>query len=95
MRHVIEQVKLLGITGIKMAYGSSDFFHPASANYEDFDVLILLYADDLAMMCDNVIDLELFIQCFEQVTQEFGLTMSLKKNMQHVPQTTTTRSYTK
>ncbi|CAF3297940.1 unnamed protein product, partial [Rotaria sp. Silwood2] len=79
MRRVIEQVKLLGITGIKMAYGSSDFFHPASANYEDFDVLILLYADDLVTMCDSATDLELFIQCFEQVTQEFGLTMSVKK----------------
>jgi exonuclease III len=79
MRRVIEQVKLLGITGIKMAYGSNDFFHPASDNYEDLDILLLIYADDLVVMCDNTTDLELFIQCFEQVTQEFGLTMSVKK----------------
>ena len=30
-------------------------------------------------MCDNSLNLELFINCFEQVTQEFGLTMSVKK----------------
>ncbi|CAF3715602.1 unnamed protein product [Rotaria socialis] len=79
MRRVIEQVKLLGITGIKMAYGSNDFFHPASDNYIDLEILLLLYADDLVMMCSNATDLELFIQCFEQVTQQFGLTMSVKK----------------
>ena len=79
MRRVIEQVKLLGITGIKMTYGSNDFFHPATANYEDFNVLFLLYADDLVMTCNSAIDLELFIQCFEEVTQKFGLTTSVKK----------------
>ncbi|CAM4985039.1 unnamed protein product [Rotaria socialis] len=79
MRRVIEQVKLLGITGIKMAYGSNDFFHPASDNYIDLEILLLLYADDLVTVRNNATDLELFIQCFEQVTQQFGLTMSVKK----------------
>ena len=80
MSRAIEQVKLLGITGIKMVYGSHDFFHPADANYEDFNVLFLLYADDLVMMCNSATDLELYIQCFEQVTQKFGLTISVKKH---------------
>ena len=79
VRRVIEQVKLLGITGIKLAYGSNDFFHSANANYESFDALLLLYADDVVMMCNSTSDLKLFIQCFEQVTQKFGLTMSVKK----------------
>ena len=79
MRRITEQVKMLGVTGINLAYGSNDFFHPVTDNYDNFSVLFLMYADDLVAMCDNILDLEIFIRCFEQVTQELGLTMSVKK----------------
>ncbi len=36
-------------------------------------------ADDLVVMCETAADLEKFIGSFEKVTQQFGLTMSIKK----------------
>ena len=79
IRQVIEQAKILGIKGIKLAHGSNDFYHPNSDPYDNLDILLLIYADDLVVMCESGTDLELFIQCFEQTTQKFGLTMSVKK----------------
>ncbi len=79
MRRIIEKANILGVTGIKLAYGSSDFFHSDRDNYEDFHLLALMYADDLVTICDNNLDLEIFIQTFDQITQDFGLTMSVKK----------------
>ena len=79
MRRVLDKTKQLGVTGIKLAYGSNDFHHTNRDRHEDLDVLALMYADDLVTMCDNEHDLEMFIRTFEQVTQEFGLTMSIKK----------------
>ncbi len=79
MRRVIDKVNVMGVTGIKLAYGSNDFLHTDRDNYEDFHLLALLYADDLVVMCDNALDLEIFIETFEQITQELGMTMSVKK----------------
>ena len=43
-----------------------------------------LHANDLIVMCNRATDLELFIQCFEQVTQKFWLTMSVKKRVSYL-----------
>ena len=79
MRRVMDKVKQMGVSGMKLAYGNNDFHHTDRDKYEEFELLTLMYADDLVMMCDNSLDLEIFIRTFEQVTQEFGLTMSIKK----------------
>ncbi|CAF1656013.1 unnamed protein product, partial [Adineta ricciae] len=79
MRRVIVTAKQMGITGIQLAYGSNDFHHTDHDKYEEFDLLALMYADDLVTMCDIMADLEIFIRIFQQVTQQFGLTMSIKK----------------
>lgn len=76
---VIKRARIFGVTGIKLAHNKNEFFHPNHARYEDLRILLLIYADDLVVMCDNSLNLELFIKCFEQVTQEFGLTMIVKK----------------
>ncbi|CAF1316375.1 unnamed protein product [Adineta steineri] len=68
-----------GVTGVKFSYGSNDFFHARRERYENFNILALLYADDLVVMCGTASDLTTFIRAFEKVTQEFGLTMSVKK----------------
>jgi hypothetical protein len=38
-----------------------------------------MYADDLIAMCNTLDDLQKFIYIFENVTQKYGLTMSVKK----------------
>jgi hypothetical protein len=76
MRKVNAEV---GVEGIKLAYGKSDFFHTAKDAFEELNILTLMYADDLVAMCKSANDLEKFIKSFEKVTQEFGLTMSVKK----------------
>ena len=38
-----------------------------------------MYADDLAAMCNTLKDFETFVKSFEKVTQQYGLTMSVKK----------------
>ena len=58
-----------GIGGIKLACGSSDFFHGKSEKYDLFDILALMYADDLMALCNSLQDLETFIPTFETVTQ--------------------------
>lgn len=39
-----------------------------------------MYADDLVIICDHTTDFELLIRTFEMVTQDYGLTVNLKKN---------------
>ena len=75
---------MMGVTGIKLAFGSNDFCHTHRDNYEDLHVLTLMYADDLVTMCDNALDLDIFIQIFEQISQEFGLTMNVKKSQHRI-----------
>ena len=38
-----------------------------------------MYADDLAVLCNTLEYLEKFIKSFEKITQQYGLTMSVKK----------------
>ncbi|CAF2069980.1 unnamed protein product [Rotaria magnacalcarata] len=76
IRRVIDEA---GVTGVKFSYGSNDFCHGRSENHDDFHILALLYTDDLVVMCETATDVEKFIKTFEKVTQQFGLTMSIKK----------------
>ncbi|CAF1083759.1 unnamed protein product [Rotaria sp. Silwood1] len=78
IRKVIEEA---GIAEAKFSYGTNDFFHDKRETYENFNILTLLYADDLAAMCEAASDLATFIRTFEKVTEEFGLTMSVKKHV--------------
>jgi hypothetical protein len=76
IRKVIEEA---GINGIKLAFGSRDFFHTDKDQFEDLDVVALMYADDLVAISDKASDIERFIRTFEKVTQQCGLTMNVKK----------------
>ena len=76
IREVINEA---AISGVKFSYGSNDFFHEKNKNHVDFDILALLYADDLLVMCEKISDLEKFTSCLERVTQQYGLTMNIKK----------------
>ena len=68
-----------GVSGVKFSYGSNDFFHGKSERYSVFDILRLLYADALVVMCETISDIEKFIRSFEKMTQHYGLTMHIKK----------------
>ncbi|CAF2913593.1 unnamed protein product [Rotaria sp. Silwood2] len=76
IRKVIEEA---GIAGVKFSCGNNNFFHTKRKNYENVSILALLYAVDLVAMCETAPDLATFIRTFEKVTQEVGLTMSVKK----------------
>ena len=76
IRKVLEEAN---ITGLRFSHGSNDFFHGPREKGVGFDVLTLMYADDLTAMCNTLYDLEKFIKSFEKVTQQYGLTMSVKK----------------
>jgi hypothetical protein len=76
IRQVLEEAS---ITGVKLAYGSNDFYHGSREKYEEFDIVTLMYADDLIVMCNHIGELQKFIHIFENVTQKYGLTMSVKK----------------
>ena len=89
IREVINEA---AISGVKFSYGSNDFFHEKNKNHVDFDILALLYADDLLVMCEKIADLEKFTSCLERVTQQYGLTMNIKQNMCDVTTTTKIRS---
>ena len=78
IRKVLEET---GIGGMKLACGSSDFYHGKSEKYDLFDILVLTYADDLMALCKCLQDLEKLILTFETVTQKYGLTMSVKKTV--------------
>ncbi|CAF4323424.1 unnamed protein product [Rotaria sp. Silwood2] len=78
MRQVLDRLVVLNVTGVKLAYGK-DFFHSASNNNKDIELLALLYADDVLGCFDNTTDLKLFVRIFEEVSQEYGITMSIKK----------------
>ncbi|CAF1408260.1 unnamed protein product [Didymodactylos carnosus] len=76
MRKILAEV---GVSGVKLAYGNGDFYHSTREAHEDIEILYLIYADDVVAMCTTAADLEKFIRTFEKVTQECGLTMSVKK----------------
>ncbi|CAF3398890.1 unnamed protein product [Rotaria socialis] len=76
IRRVTEEA---GVNGVKLAFGSRDFFNTDKDQFEDLDVVALMYADDLVAISDNATDIERFIRTFEKVTQQCGLTMNVKK----------------
>ena len=78
IRKVLEEA---GILGMKLAYGSSNFYHGKSEKYDLFDILVLMYADDLMALRNSLQDLEKFILTYEIITQKYGLTMSVKKTV--------------
>jgi retron-type reverse transcriptase len=85
IRKVIDEA---AVSGVKFCYGSNDFLHGKNKKYDDFHILALLYADDLVITCESISDLEKCIVCFEKVTQQYGLTMNIKKNLCYVVKTT-------
>ena len=76
IRKVLEDAN---VTGVRFSHGSNDFFHGTREKYVNFDLLTLMYADDLVVLCNTLDDLEKFIKSFEKITQQYGLTMSVKK----------------
>ena len=66
-------------TGVMFSHGSNGFFQSTREKYVNFDVLTLMYADDLVVLCNTLDDVEKFIKSFEKITQQYGLTMSVKK----------------
>ncbi|CAF3906760.1 unnamed protein product [Rotaria sp. Silwood1] len=78
MRQIFDRLAILNVTGVKLAYGR-DFFHSVNDNNDDIELLALLYADDVVGCFDNATDLQLFVGIFEEVSQEYGITMSTKK----------------
>jgi hypothetical protein len=57
MRKVIEEA---GVSGVKLAYGKSDFFHTAKDAFEELNILALMYADDLVAICSSANDIEIY-----------------------------------
>jgi hypothetical protein len=76
IRKVIHEA---GVNGLKLAFGSRDFFHTDKDQFEDLNVVALMYADDLVAISDKATDIERLIRTFEKVTQQCGLTMNVKK----------------
>ena len=68
-----------GVSDVKFSYGNNDFFHGKDERYNVFDILTLLYSDDIVVMYETISDLEKFIRSFEEVTQQYGLTMNIEK----------------
>jgi hypothetical protein len=76
MRHILEQA---GVEGVNMSYRLGELWYSGNGNSDDVKPLALMYADDIAVMCQSIQDLEKFIKAFEKGTQDFGLTMNIKK----------------
>ena len=75
IRKVIDET---GVSGVQFSYASHDFYQHLE-NYEKFNILNLLYADELVAMWETANDLEMFVKAFEKMTQDYGLTMNIKK----------------
>ena len=66
-------------TGVNFSHGSHDFFHGTQEKRVNFDVLTIMYADDLTVMCNTLEDLENFLKSFEKITQQYGMIISAKE----------------
>ncbi|CAF2091991.1 unnamed protein product [Rotaria magnacalcarata] len=75
-RQILEQA---GTEGITMNYRLGDLWYSGRGKSDDVKLLALIYADDIAVMCQSTQELEKFIKAFEKGTQDFGLTMNIKK----------------
>ena len=78
IRRVRERLVFLKVTGVDLSYGK-DFLHSQNDDDNELQLLTLMYADDVVVTTDNATDLQLVIHVFEEVSQEFGITMSIKK----------------
>lgn len=58
------------VTDVRFSHGSSDFFHGTREKCFNFDILTLMYADHLAILCNTLEDLEKFIKSFEKITEQ-------------------------
>ena len=76
MRQILDQA---GAGSVTIRHRLGDLWYSDRGNSDDVKLLALTYADDIAVMCQNTQDLEKFIKTFEKVTQDFGLTMDIKK----------------
>ncbi|CAF2128934.1 unnamed protein product [Rotaria magnacalcarata] len=77
MKQVIQQANVQGVT---LSYCLADFWLTGRGNdSHEVHVLTLMYADDIVVMCDSPKNLEHFVQVFERVTNDFGLTMNIQK----------------
>ena len=61
------------MTSVKVAYGSNDFFHGNSEKYDEFQILALLYANDLVAIYETAEDLEKIYQIFRKSDTEIWL----------------------
>ena len=77
-RQVLERLDVLKVAGVKLSYGK-DFLHSKNDNNNELQLLALMYADDVAVVTDNATDLQLVVQVFEEVSQQYGITVSIKK----------------
>ena len=77
MRNILKQARVEGVT---MSYRLGDLWNSGNGSNDDVKLLALMYADDIAVMCQSIQDLEKFIKAFEKGTQDFGLTMNIKKS---------------
>ena len=78
MRQVFERLEVLNVSGVKLNYGR-DFFHSTNDNNEEVELLALMYADDVVGCFESATDLEIFVHIFEDISQQYGITMSIKK----------------
>jgi hypothetical protein len=76
MRRILEQA---GVESVTMSYRLGDLWYSGNGNSDDVKLLALMYADEIAVICQNIQYLEKFIKAFEKGTQDFGLTMNIKK----------------
>jgi hypothetical protein len=76
-----------GVIGVQFSYNSNDFFHGESEKYEMCDLLVLLYVDNLMVLCESAGELERFIQTSKRAIKVCGLAMRMKKsntmNLEH------------
>ena len=77
IKNILNETKA---SGVKLAY-DHNFHSPTSDQHKLINVLHLAYADDLAVTRESITELEDFIQVFETITKNFGLTMNVKKTV--------------
>lgn len=81
VRAVLEKCPELGVT-VKYKVGS-DWFNWGDARLRKLDcqftIPLLMYADDMVLICEDARSLRRFIDLFEEHTQLWGLTISIKK----------------
>ena len=80
------------VSGAKFSHGSYDFFHGRNEKHEAFDILALLYADDLDVTCETADDLEKFVRSFRRSDTTIWFDYEHKENLLDITTTTRRRS---